>query len=145
MNGKRSSIFFIGLLLATLLYLIIWYWQKSTRAEDGALALLDRLKRAEENARRYQEQVRQQPEPSQAEVAAATTPATAVADSADSSLVDNLQRVKGIGPVFEGRLHEAGIVTLVQLTALPANRVAELLDVSMGRAARILAEAQRLT
>ena len=43
--------FFTGLLIGTAVGLIIWYWQKSTSAEEGALAVLDRLAAAEARVR----------------------------------------------------------------------------------------------
>lgn len=46
----RRSTFLTGFIIASLIALIVWYYQKSTSAEDGALELLDRyaavLKRA---------------------------------------------------------------------------------------------------
>jgi hypothetical protein len=38
----RRSTFLIGFLIASLTALIVWYYQKSTSTEDGALDLLDR-------------------------------------------------------------------------------------------------------
>ncbi len=38
----RRSTFLTGFIIASLIALIVWYYQKSTSAEDGALELLDR-------------------------------------------------------------------------------------------------------
>jgi hypothetical protein len=51
--------FLAGLLIGTAIGLIIWYWQKSTSAEDGALAVLDRLASAEAPVRELESQQRQ--------------------------------------------------------------------------------------
>ena len=45
------SMFLIGFLIAGLSALLVWYYQKSTTAEDGALALLDRYADAEARVR----------------------------------------------------------------------------------------------
>lgn len=42
MQPVRRSTFLIGFLIASLTALIVWYYQKSTSTEDGALDLLDR-------------------------------------------------------------------------------------------------------
>lgn len=42
MHPVRRSTFLIGFLIASLSALIVWYYQKSTSTEDGALDLLDR-------------------------------------------------------------------------------------------------------
>jgi hypothetical protein len=51
MKSKNSSRFLIGALFGVMVGALIWYWQKSTSAEDGALALLDRLAAAEAKLR----------------------------------------------------------------------------------------------
>lgn len=40
---------------------------------------------------------------------------------------DNLQAIKGIGPAFSARLHEAGIYTFDQLSRLTAEELEEIL------------------
>lgn len=42
MHPIRRSTFLFGFIIATLTALIVWYYQKSTSVEDGALDLLDR-------------------------------------------------------------------------------------------------------
>ena len=49
------SMFLIGFLIAGLTALIVWYYQKSTTAEDGALNLLDRYADAEARVRELEE------------------------------------------------------------------------------------------
>ena len=47
MRTMGRSTFLVGFVFAMLVALIVWYYQKSTSAEDGALALLDRYADAE--------------------------------------------------------------------------------------------------
>jgi hypothetical protein len=42
----RPSTFLTGFLIALMMAVIFWYYQKSTSAEDGALDLLDRYAQA---------------------------------------------------------------------------------------------------
>ena len=49
------SMFLIGFLIAALTAHIVWYYQKSTTAEDGALALLDRFADSEARVRELEE------------------------------------------------------------------------------------------
>lgn len=51
MCNKDNSRFFSGLLIGLMVGLAVWYWQKSTMADDGAIALLDRLKIADDKVR----------------------------------------------------------------------------------------------
>lgn len=50
----RRSTFLTGFLIASLTALIIWYYQKSTSAEEGALDLLDRYAEALKGYRRVE-------------------------------------------------------------------------------------------
>ena len=50
--------FLLGLLIGVSISVIIWYWQKSTSAEDGALAVLDRLATAEGRVRELEARIR---------------------------------------------------------------------------------------
>ena len=54
MRSLRST-FLIGFLIAALTALIVWYYQKSTTAEDGALGLLDRFADSEARVRELEE------------------------------------------------------------------------------------------
>ena len=49
------SMFLIGFLIAALTALLVWYYQKSTTTEDGALDLLDRYADAEARVRELEE------------------------------------------------------------------------------------------
>ncbi len=49
----RRSTFITGFIIATLLALIVWYYQKSTSTEDGALELLDRYAAALKENQRF--------------------------------------------------------------------------------------------
>lgn len=135
---KRSK-FLIGLLIGALLGLIVWYYQKSTSAEDGALDLLDRLARAEQRARDLEHSLRQSAErdierlatrvadlrtavveetaavePDAVEVADVAEVAD-LADVATAVVQDDLTQISGIGPVYARRLNAAGILTFADL------------------------------
>lgn len=47
MHHIRRSTFLVGFLIASMSALIVWYYQKSTSTEDGALDLLDRYARSQ--------------------------------------------------------------------------------------------------
>ncbi len=47
MRKVQPSTFLIGFVLALLVALAFWYYQKSTSAEDGAIDLLDRYAQAQ--------------------------------------------------------------------------------------------------
>jgi len=123
MSKKHSSNFVIGILLGAMAGLLFWYWQKSTSAEDGALDLLDRLAAAEARLRALRADLGKRP-----------------SESAIHPDPDNLETVRGIGPVFAGRLQNAGIATFSQLAALTGGDLADILQVNLSRAGAILAE-----
>ncbi|KAA3658053.1 MAG: helix-hairpin-helix domain-containing protein [Chloroflexi bacterium] len=128
MKEKHSFNFLVGVIIGVLVAMLVWYWQKSTRAEDGALALLDRLKDAEQKVREVSvELVR-------GETAVSLTPPPA----------DDLQQVKGIGPVFADRLQSENITTFTGLIGLTADQLAEILGIRLGRAETILIEAKQV-
>jgi hypothetical protein len=54
----------------------------------------------------------------------------------------DLTQVKGIGAVFNGRLQQAGITNFAKLNALAAEKLADILQISLGRAENILADAK---
>lgn len=134
MKEKYSSNFLIGLLLGTLVMLLVWYWQKSTRAEDGALALLDRLKAAESRVRHLREEAAQHRSAPQS----VSVPPTAVSPPP----ADDLTQVKGIGPVFAERLQAAGVRTIRAVAEMSAERLAQVLETTESRAENILAASQ---
>lgn len=153
MRQKHSFNFLIGLLIGGLVGLLFWYWQKSTSAEDGALALLDKLAATEKRARQFKEALErgEAPEilrniplpPSGTEMPSFLSRSRAEAE-AETAVADDLTQVKGIGDVFNGRLHEAGITTFASLKALSATALADILQVRLGRAENILAEANSM-
>lgn len=146
---KNPSTFGIGLVFGTLIGLLIWYWYKSTSAEDGALDLLDKMVAADSRIRDLESRLR----PESVENYITLEPNgdnlppfldTEAAPVAAAKPSEDLQRVKGIGPVFAKKLQAADIDTLAELTAVSAAKLAEILDISEGRAEAILVEAQRI-
>jgi hypothetical protein len=127
MNKKSPPNFAVGFLIGLLLCVILWYWQKSTAAEDGALDLLERYAAMEKRVRQVGEEV---------------TGVISRAKTGNKESPFDFTPIKGTGPVFDQRLHEAGITTLAGLTALTADALAELLDIGPGRAQVILTEAE---
>ena len=126
MKEKQSTNFLIGFILGAFICAVVWYWQKSTAADEGALDLLDRMAELDRKLR-------------QPDVAKSPQPAIPLPQP------DDLQRVKGIGPVFDGRLRENGIQSINQLAALSAEKLANWLEIGENRAADILAEASQLS
>lgn len=122
MFSKYGKNFFQGLLIGTMACLIYWYWQKSTQAEDGALDLLDRLKRAQDQLQRTIDGLE-----------------TAVAPSPTNDSED-LTEIKGIGPKFAERLNRSGIHSKAQVGQLSTAQLAEILNIQPGRAERIQSE-----
>lgn len=56
----RRSTFLFGFLFAALTVLMIWYYQKATSTEDGALDLLDRYATARARVQELEEQLASQ-------------------------------------------------------------------------------------
>lgn len=139
---KNHNTFFLGLLFSLLVTVIVWYWYKSTSAEEGALDLLDRMAQTEARLRQAQAN-REEGEPLPARYISLENHNTVSGETAVSS-ADDLQEVKGIGPVFAQRLNAAGVHTLAELVALSASQIAAMLDIPEGRAEAILAEAYGL-
>ncbi len=109
--------FLVGLLIGGLLGIIIWYWQKSTSAEDGALSVLDSLAASDARVRDLEARLRMaaaetivSPESTEIDF---VEPASAA--EASETRADNLQEIDGIGPTFAGRLEEAGITSFADL------------------------------
>lgn len=57
---------------------------------------------------------------------------------------DDLTTISGIGPVFAGRLRDAGITTFADLTATGPGRLAEITGASESRATDWVAAASRI-
>ncbi len=125
MKEKQSTNFLIGFIVGALICVVVWYWQKSTAADEGALDLLDRMAELDRKLRG-------------GETAKSPQPAIPMPQA------DDLQQVNGIGPVFDGRLRASGIHSIAQLAALSAKKLAELLEIGENRAAAILAGAAQL-
>ena len=51
MSQIKPSTLLFGFLIATLLGFILWYYQRSTTVEDGALDLLDRFAKSQARLR----------------------------------------------------------------------------------------------
>lgn len=137
----RLPKFLIGLLIGTAFALVVWYWQKSTSAEEGALAVLDRLAAAEARVRELEGELRlaqeseypsenaellagisqlwglqKRVEPKRDQEVGRQEPAAEQAPTPAHG-EDDLKLVSGIGPTYERRLKEAGITTFAELAA----------------------------
>lgn len=134
MKGKLRSNFLVGMLVGTLVCVIYWYWQKSTRAEDGALALLERLRQTETRIQQAIGDPLEQPPAPQAP--------QAISNPLPSE--DNLTLIKGVGPVFASRLRDAGVKSIAQVAGFSPEALAEILQIQPGRAEKIVAEAKSL-
>ena len=147
---KDPSTFVFGLIFGTLVGLLVWYWYKSTSAEDGALDLLDRMAVADSRLRQLEFKQRSEPiedyitlEPNGDNLPPFLASEKLSNVETDKSSED-LQQVRGIGPVFAQKLQAVEIDTLAELTAVSSTQLAEILTISEGRAEAILAEAQRI-
>jgi predicted flap endonuclease-1-like 5' DNA nuclease len=151
--------FLAGLLVGAFVGLIFWYWQKSTSAEEGALAVLDRLAAAELRVRDLEARLRlaeksksneessevlsglsglwglapaKENQPEQAELSKGLR---APAEKAEEQPHDNLQVINGIGPAYERRLNEAGIVTLADLAQQSPDNLRQITGIKSWHAA----------
>ncbi len=61
MHSLRRSTFIIGFIIASLTALMVWYYQKSTSVEEGALDLLDRYAQTQARLSELEEHVRSKP------------------------------------------------------------------------------------
>jgi hypothetical protein len=145
MRRGLSLTFFVGLLIGGMAALIIWYYQKSTSAEDGALILLDKLADLDRQWR----QLRGQPAagtkspPTRIPIQTPATDETpAFLQRPATAVPDDLTRIKGIGPVFADRLMAQGVDTVAKVVALTPEQLADMLQISSTRAEAILAAAR---
>lgn len=148
MRKGISLTFFFGLLIGGMAALIIWYYQKSTSAEEGALALLDRLADVDRRWRQVREQPPTGATPTPLRIPI-QTPATDETPAflrrpviTDTAVPEDLTRIKGIGPVFADRLRAQGIDTIAGVKALSPAQLADILQIVPARAEIILAAAQ---
>jgi len=139
---QKPSTFVFGLIFGALVGLIAWYWYKSTSAEDGALNLLDKMALVDARIRQLETMTEPEPVENYITLEPMTNSLPPFLETVDA---EDLQRVKGIGPVFAGRLQAAGIGTVAALTAVSSTTLADILNVPDSRAEDILAEAQRLS
>lgn len=135
MKNKQSHNFLIGLIIGTLIGVAIWYWQKSTSAEDGALDLLDRLANAERRMNQMRADLGQK-------VQQQVGGNTAVVSAPESQEPDDLTQIKGIGPTYASRLHAAKINSYTAVKQLSVAELAAILNINESWAERILQEAQ---
>lgn len=142
MKKGLTLTFLSGLLIGGVGALLLWYYQKSTTADDGALQLLDRLAEMERRLKEWTAVGREQA--SQA-ITTLTDEMPSFLQRPSTAVPDDLMLVKGIGPVFAERLVQAGVDTVAKLTALPTQQLADMLEIPDGRAAAILAAAQSTT
>lgn len=139
---QKPSTFVFGLIFGALVGLIAWYWYKSTSAEDGALNLLDKMALVDARIRQLETMTEPEPVENYITLEPMTSSLPPFLETVDA---EDLQRVKGIGPVFAGRLQAAGIGTVAALTAVSPTTLADILNVPDSRAEDILAEAHRLS
>lgn len=139
MSNKISFRFLVGLLFGITVGFVIWYWQKSTSAEDGALVLLDRLASAESKLRKLGEERLGSLEVRSRQEQPLETEAGAFQEHPDE-----MQQVRGVGPVFAERLRLAGIVTHRKLASTSREKLAGVLGTSSQRAEDILVDARRI-
>ena len=159
--------FLAGLLIGTAIGLIIWYWQKSTSAEDGALAVLDRLASAEARVRELESRLRmaqeQRSASEQPEVLSGladlwgleTLPEEAkpressLEEGAAAEVTENdLKVISGIGPIYERRLNEASVRTYSDLAQQTPGNLREIVGIEPWHAAdpqQWISEAQALS
>ena len=138
---KQPKIFLLGLILSMLVTVIVWYWYKSTSAEEGALDLLDRMAGTEARLRQAQATLRER-DAMPAQYITLERNGTVHVKTAVSP--DDLERIKGIGPLFAARLQAAGVHTVADLAALNPDQLAIILDIPESRAEAVLVEANRL-
>lgn len=128
---NRTSNLLFGFLIGTLIFFLIWYWQKATSAEDGALDLLDRHADAQAQLRRLDALDRGSSRP-----------------TTYDGPTDDLEQILGIGPTYARRLQEAGIHTYSDLAQQTPDHIREITGISLRRtaeAAEWIGDARRLS
>lgn len=144
MTKTKGANFWLGFWLGAALCVLIWYWQKSTSADEGALNLLDELAHTQAKLHTAQMVPDTAPEP-----AAAAKP---TAQPQPVAAPDDLTVIRGIGPVYARRLQEAGVRTYADMAAQTPEKVAQIVGlrdwqaaspVEWIAAAQSLAEASR--
>jgi polyhydroxyalkanoate synthase subunit PhaC len=113
MKKKYRTNFLLGAAFGALICVIVWYWQKSTAADEAALNLLDRLAETQTKLRRYAETADFLPRQS------AKTEQVAQPEF-------DWERINGIGPTYARRLRQAGIVALPDLANADPDHIREI-------------------
>lgn len=122
-ENKRKS-FWMGFFLALAGGVLVWYWQKSTSADEGALDLLDELAKVRANMREMQSSEKME-----------ETAVAPPAQSTKAAPADDLTAINGIGPVYARRLQEAGIATFANLAAQDPERLSQIVQLKAWQAA----------
>ena len=120
---KRTPKILLGILIGGMTGLIVWYWQKSTSAEEGALDLLDRMAAIEKRLRELQGKL---PQRQHAGLDITDLPSR---PAGPAVAPDDLLAINGIGPTYARRLQAAGIVTFADLAGHSADRLREIAQI----------------
>lgn len=120
--------FILGLLIGWLIeWVIDWlYWRKRIQACQQSLA------NCQENQKKYQDEIEglkaeNEDLMKKLEAAESKTVQAASIEPATPPVLDKLQKIKGIGPVIEGKLNEAGVYTFEQLAAKTPDDLRDML------------------
>ncbi len=123
MTKRKLQSFWIGFFLAFVGGVLLWYWQKSTSADEGALDLLDELAKVKAKLEGMQKGKTEETAVPQG------TPSTQAAPP------DDLTTINGIGPVYAQRLQEAGITTFAILATQEPAQVGKIVQIKAWQAA----------
>jgi predicted flap endonuclease-1-like 5' DNA nuclease len=130
----------MGFLIASLVAIIVWYYQKSTSAEDGALDVLDRYARSQARVRNLEHQLATlQLNPKQ--LAVEKPPVNRRKPT--NKTPDDFRKINGIGPGYARRLEEAGITSFDQLASTSAEDLRQIVGSRPDVEAWILAAHQQ--
>ena len=120
--------FILGLLIGWLIeWVIDWlYWRKRIQACQKSLV------NCQENQKKYQDEIEGLKAENEAlkkklEAAESKTVQAVPVEPATPPVPDKLQKIKGIGPVIEGKLNEAGVYTFEQLATKTPDDLREML------------------
>lgn len=133
MKKSKGFAFWFGFLVAFVVGMAVWYWQKSTSADEGALDLLDELAKAKARIRELQRSGGQKETavPTHIDIAQRSTGVQAHAPTQP----DDLTAIRGIGPVYARRLQNAGIATFAALAAQEPEKIGQIVQIKMWQAA----------
>lgn len=133
MKKSKGFAFWFGFFIAFMVGLAVWYWQKSTSADEGALDLLDELAKAKARIRELQGSGGQKETavPTHIDIAQRSTSVQALAPTQP----DDLTAIRGIGPVYARRLQDAGIATFAALAAQEPEKIGQIVQIKTWQAA----------